>query len=83
MHDAAVWPLAYAIVRRAVQDYDSVLRHGDKIPVTRTECENFFNGPLFAAICGTIEPQEMMNMVRRGELRRRAPYTHKKIDTAM
>lgn len=78
MHDAAVWPLAYAIARRAVLDYDAVLRKGDKSTVTRVECEKFFTGPLFAAMCGTIEPQEMINMVRRGELHRRKPYTRRK-----
>ena len=78
MHDSAVWPLAFAIARRAVLDYDSVIRNGDRGTVTRVECEKFFTGPLFAAMCGTIDPQEMINMVRRGELHRRKPYPRKK-----
>lgn len=78
IHDDAVWPLAIAICKRAALDYDSCLRNGDKSKINRKECELFFTGPLFAAMCGVIPPEEIMTMVRRGELHQRKPYTRKK-----
>ena len=72
--DSAVIPLAIAIARRAVIDYQHVLKNGDRSTYNRRELERYFRGPLFAAACGTYDPEVFMRDIQLGKAKQRAPY---------
>lgn len=78
--DNGIESLAIAIVQQASFDYVNALRklraysHNKKdrdfiaAQKTVTECELFFNGPLFAAICPNISAEWMIEKLRKEAL---------------
>lgn len=56
--------LCLALVKRAKQDYVTVVKYGDQPAYNRFEIEHFFRGRLFGAMVGDrVSPEEFMQRV--------------------
>lgn len=66
MTDEGCYCLCKAIIRRAVKDYRAVCRGKCKAKaVSGAEIEGFFHGRLFAAMCGSVNPETLLEKIRR------------------
>ena len=78
--DEGALALCRAIVTQADNDLVAWKKHGDTAVIKLAELKLFYRGPLFGAMCGSIDPEWYMNAVLNRQARARKAYQRRVID---
>ena len=72
--DEGALELCRAIVAQADNDLIAWKTHGDTAVIKLAELKGFYRGPLFSAMCGSIDPDWYMESVLKRRIRAKKTY---------